>query len=75
MTGNSQNFARIKLGIKLISDSVKSKQYQEHLTRYQHNKCSKFLLPGILVKQIKQTVKIINTIKMNKDQSLALVKG
>ena len=23
MTGNSQNFARIKLGIKLISDSVK----------------------------------------------------
>ena len=22
MTGNSQNFARIKLGIKLISDSV-----------------------------------------------------
>ena len=24
MTGNSQNFARIKLGIKLISDSVKS---------------------------------------------------
>ena len=31
MTGNSQNFARIKLGIKLISDSVISLAYLQLL--------------------------------------------
>ena len=29
MTGNSQNFARIKLGIKLISDSVTTRYIRD----------------------------------------------